>query len=565
MKAMEKDRTRRYQTANGLAADVLRYLHDEPVQACPPSTAYRLTKFARKNRALLRAAAIFVAFLAVAATVSTWQAFRATQAESKAIQEQARALKERDRAERSFHMARDAVDQLLMQVSQSPKMMAQPMEKFRKELLLSAKGFYEQFVNEKFNTPEVFHDLGLAWLRLADIDQELGEYASAEASGQKAVSILEELVQAQPGVKEYERDLANAYSSLGKFYYVRRNMAKSLQAYQKAQAIQEKQAIIEPDDGTNLLALAKTYSEEGLVHNNSKRHDLAAKVAKQAQDILNKRVPEGLKAEHQSILGATQVTLGQVYHTLGATQDEVAALKAAVNIYDKMVASQPEPSAENRQLLARSRALLGVCYLDLKRIREAQDVQQAALKGFQNLAAEHPGVPVFVYDVGRCQWALARTADHSGRSEEAIDYYDKSIQKMLEAWKQGYLRAETQIIDARIDRDCVVAKAGQYEKATQDVEDIAGPGSLESVNLYNIACFYSRTLLVLEGDAKLSTAEKGKLKARYAERAMDFLHQAVAKGWSIARKIKEDPDLESLKGLSDFQKLIAELEAKEKE
>src|SRR6185436_17850084 len=50
MKALEKDRNRRYETANGLATDVQRYLTDEPVQACPPSTGYRLRKFIRKNK-----------------------------------------------------------------------------------------------------------------------------------------------------------------------------------------------------------------------------------------------------------------------------------------------------------------------------------------------------------------------------------------------------------------------------------------------------------------------------------------------------------------------------------
>ena len=48
MKCLEKDRTRRYETASGLAKDVERYLHDEPVEACPPSAGYRLRKFARE-------------------------------------------------------------------------------------------------------------------------------------------------------------------------------------------------------------------------------------------------------------------------------------------------------------------------------------------------------------------------------------------------------------------------------------------------------------------------------------------------------------------------------------
>jgi tetratricopeptide (TPR) repeat protein/serine/threonine protein kinase len=53
MKALEKDRNRRYDTADALAMDVQRYLHDEPVLACPPSAAYRLRKFARRNRGTL--------------------------------------------------------------------------------------------------------------------------------------------------------------------------------------------------------------------------------------------------------------------------------------------------------------------------------------------------------------------------------------------------------------------------------------------------------------------------------------------------------------------------------
>jgi tetratricopeptide (TPR) repeat protein len=64
MKALEKDRDRRYESANGFATDVQRYLDDEPVQACPPSVAYRFRKFARRNKAaLVMASVVGVALL----------------------------------------------------------------------------------------------------------------------------------------------------------------------------------------------------------------------------------------------------------------------------------------------------------------------------------------------------------------------------------------------------------------------------------------------------------------------------------------------------------------------
>jgi tetratricopeptide (TPR) repeat protein/serine/threonine protein kinase len=66
MKALEKDRTRRYETANGFAIDIQRYLADEPVLACPPSAGYRLRKFARRNRRGLATAAVLAVALLVA-------------------------------------------------------------------------------------------------------------------------------------------------------------------------------------------------------------------------------------------------------------------------------------------------------------------------------------------------------------------------------------------------------------------------------------------------------------------------------------------------------------------
>ena len=92
MRALEKDRNRRYETASGFARDVQRYLADEAVEACPPSISYRLRKFARKNRVLLATASGFAALLALGAALSTWQAVRAMRAEARANRERAGAI-----------------------------------------------------------------------------------------------------------------------------------------------------------------------------------------------------------------------------------------------------------------------------------------------------------------------------------------------------------------------------------------------------------------------------------------------------------------------------------------
>jgi serine/threonine protein kinase len=118
MRCLEKDRTRRYETANGLARDVEHYLKDEPVEACPPTAGYKLRKFARKNKKLLVTATAFVALLVMGVAGSAWQAVRATQAEVMAVaerdeKEQARQAEAEQRAAalRSEQVAQQERDQ----------------------------------------------------------------------------------------------------------------------------------------------------------------------------------------------------------------------------------------------------------------------------------------------------------------------------------------------------------------------------------------------------------------------------------------------------------------------
>jgi serine/threonine protein kinase len=94
MRALEKDRTRRYETASAFAADVLHYLNNEPVEACPPSAGYRLRKLVGRHQRILATAGAFALLLLVGVVVSTWQAVRATAAEQRAVAERKQAQAE---------------------------------------------------------------------------------------------------------------------------------------------------------------------------------------------------------------------------------------------------------------------------------------------------------------------------------------------------------------------------------------------------------------------------------------------------------------------------------------
>jgi len=116
MKALEKDRERRYQTARGFTLDIEHYLKDEPVQARPPSRLYRLKKLVRRNKAAFAGISAAVLALAVGFAISTWMYFRVSEAERQ--QKQLRTVAEealsreaemRQRAEVREKIARAAI------------------------------------------------------------------------------------------------------------------------------------------------------------------------------------------------------------------------------------------------------------------------------------------------------------------------------------------------------------------------------------------------------------------------------------------------------------------------
>ena len=152
MKSLEKDRTRRYSTAHDLAEDVERYIDGAPVEARPPSTTYRLGKFARKNSVLVSAIAAvsFSMLLGLAAT--TWFGFKANSARKVAESESLRAdekanearrkaaeaLSERDRADAEAEKANVALAQLTLERDRYQEWLAKVSEQMR--LLASDQG-----------------------------------------------------------------------------------------------------------------------------------------------------------------------------------------------------------------------------------------------------------------------------------------------------------------------------------------------------------------------------------------------------------------------------------------
>ncbi|MFN0125574.1 MAG: protein kinase domain-containing protein [Verrucomicrobiales bacterium] len=134
MKAIDKDRTRRYDTASGLALDIQRYLNNEPVSATPPTAGYRFGKFVRRNRIALRVAAL----LLLATLLSTWQAIRASQGQREARNQT--TVAEREKA--AANAATEQLKEKLREAAQSDRVIANDLAaqgRYREALIRLAR------------------------------------------------------------------------------------------------------------------------------------------------------------------------------------------------------------------------------------------------------------------------------------------------------------------------------------------------------------------------------------------------------------------------------------------
>jgi serine/threonine protein kinase len=215
MKALEKDRSRRYATASNFAEDVQRYLNDEAVEACPPSAQYRFRKFARRNRSALVTASIAAAALITLTIVTALAAARfrdlanynadlvaqketslhaetdaknsARRAQDDAEDALGDARRQRGRAEDNLVRARAAVDEFLNQVTDNELLSVPGLQPLRRDLLISALDFYQEFAAEKADDPALQVELAGASYRIGRIQRELGQTEASDASITDAV------------------------------------------------------------------------------------------------------------------------------------------------------------------------------------------------------------------------------------------------------------------------------------------------------------------------------------------------------------------------------------------
>jgi serine/threonine protein kinase/tetratricopeptide (TPR) repeat protein len=605
MKALEKDRNRRYDTPAGFAEDVERYLRREAILARPPSAAYKLKKFAQRNRAAVLTGAALAAALLVGAAVAMWQAVVATRAKrdaidavaaEKAAKELAQARETETKAVLEFVEKRvlaaarpkglagglgsevtlgQAVEAALPFVEKS--FINQPLIEARLRLTLGQSFWYLGKAQRAADQWQVAHTLYSRHLgpdhpetlrsthNLAAGYHALGRYADALKLREQTLALFKtRLGPDHRDTLHGMNDLAVSYGALGRY-------ADAVKLDEETLA--RRMARLGPDHLDTLMSmhnLANGYHALG-------RHADALKLREQTLAL---RKAE-LGPDHADTLSSME-NLAVSYHALGRHAD-------ALEFFAETLARRKARLGPAHPDTLRGMNNLAVSYSALGRHADALKLREETLALRKaELGPDHPDTLMSMHNLANGYHALGRYADALKLREQTLalrkarlgpDHPDTLMSMWVVADSLAKLgrgaeavpiidavarRAAGKVVDPRLLPGVMDLRLRHFEKdrdamgCRQTAETWESLRGSDADSLYNAARMRAVTAAVLRA------ADKAPAGARQADaeadRALDWLKQAVAAGYKNAAHLKQDKDLDALRDRADFTKLVTALE-----
>jgi serine/threonine protein kinase/tetratricopeptide (TPR) repeat protein len=405
MKALEKDRTRRYETANGLAADIERHLRNEPVVASPPSAAYKLQKFVRRNRAGVITGGLVAAALIVGFAGTAWGLLWA-------LDERARVTAQADTARGAMHEANEMLmatfDELSTEYGDTGRRM------FPIDEQVAADG------------AEV-DALGIASRNLAiflsrSLKEEAASRRAAERNAARAEQVLDQLMEfSDDTLYTMNRELVYLDGSLP----ARRKLIEMATEYLETLAVQ----VTDRPELRDRVALAH-YRIADLLSGIRQpgENDITAGI-EHHREALRIRL-ELLEAEPErgrwiAYVADSRGALGGLLRRTGDTTGAVEEFREVVRLRQMLV----DDEARKWRRLNLARALYGLAdgLSGMTEKDECLRLYGEAAEIIEALIAAHPEWTVPLKDHASVLVRIASANVDLGRNAEAIDWYARGV------------------------------------------------------------------------------------------------------------------------------------------
>jgi len=389
LKAMAVRPEARYATARDLSADIEAWLADEPVTAWREPLRVKAGRWMRHHRALATGIAVAASVALVSLLIGVVFLSASRERERQA----------RQTAVQNFQLARDAVDQYLTKVSEDDRLRGKALEPLKRELLETARHFYDEFVRRAADDPHLRTDLeyerGRAYWRLAYLTGELGSKEKAIELARTSLQIFTSLHESDPSNLDYEYELADRHNELGALYHQTDQVGEAERHYLEA----TKQFRALSTDHSDRLeyanSLGRTENNLGLLYEATLRMNEARVAQESARDIfrrLSNKVPK--KVEYRYHLASSLHNLARLHQLDGRVVSAEATFQESSDLLSALVETE-KPLPDWTYLLGMNQNHLGWLYETSQRFEEASTVLQDGLERMKDLVTIYPDVPKY--------------------------------------------------------------------------------------------------------------------------------------------------------------------------
>jgi tetratricopeptide (TPR) repeat protein len=489
MKALEKDRNRRYETANAFAADVQCYLQDEPVRACPPSAGYRLRKFMRRNKGPVLAGMLLMLTLIMGVVGTTIGLLRAQDERAKAngaaeSEREQRGIAEAEK-NRAIEFRNKALDAL--RAATGPDV--EKLIGAKKELGANERAYLEaiakrwQTFADQEETDEPTRALrGEGYFHVALLEHRLSRRDEARSRYEKAREIRERLAAEFPAVAEYRKDLADTYNNLAMLLVDSRQYGEAQANFAKAKSLRQQLTAEFPDDAEYRKDLAGSHSNLALLLSTiGKKEDARPELEKalDLQERLCKQYPGALG--YAKDLANAHSSLGAILDDLGNFADAELEFKKGTTILQKLADLNPgTPDYQDD--------LAGALYSFGKLLKKAGRLEDARVKFHeaadirQKLTEQFPIVIFYPEKLGDILNELGHVLADLGKLNEAQVEYEKArdVWQKLAGRFPGAVAYLRPLAHFRVNMGNLLLKLGrtdkaliEYQKAQEILKDLA--------------------------------------------------------------------------------------------
>jgi tetratricopeptide (TPR) repeat protein len=499
-----------------LAADLRRFLEDKPIHARRPTVLHRVRKWARRHKALVTAAGLLLFLAAVALAVNNVLI----------RQEQKRTAAEKDRAETSYRLARQALEECVKKLGDDPRLKSGPLEDLRRVALEAELHFYEKFVELRGDEPEFQAERGRAYGRMGAINHQFGREAEAEAAQRRAMEVFAQLVAKYPAVPSYRQGLAYCHNDLALLLSDTGRSTEAEGHFKDAVALHTQLAAENPAEPPFRDGLAKHYINLGTLYAHTRRPNEAEQALREALAVLK------VLASDQPRVPGYQANLGAGYNQLANLYKETGRLTQAEQAYQHALALQKllvreHPAVPEYQAgLALSHGNLGVLYQQTRRPQPAEQAYHDAEALLKVLVQDHPAMTEYREHLGVYLNDRANLYKETGRLTEAEQTYLDALdlQRVLAREHPAIARYAVDLAGTQCNLGQLLRNSGRPEAAlvwyTQAV------ATLEAVVAKDPHDVLARQFLAI---SRRGRAEPLNRLGRHAE-ALEDLERALALG-----------------------------------